>query len=153
MSQKIAVPKIPANCKICNHVSKFVIQKALDNNVIFSMIAKEFKITVDNINRHVNEGHRDSLLELGITDYVLRRKSIDVGLTLSTLIEKWAVGVADRIPETIKDADAIRAMELYLKSQGELINKHEVKVTRTVDDALTEFLSDEDEDATKEVTE
>lgn len=151
MSQKIPVPKIPANCKICNHFSKFVIQKAIDNNVIFSMIAKEFKITEDNINRHVNEEHRDSLLELGITDYVLRRKSIDVALTLSTLIEKWAVGVTDRMPETIKDADAIRAMELYMKSQGGLVNKHEVKISRTVDDALTEFLSDEDE--TEKVTE
>ena len=152
MSQ-IAIPKIPENCKVCNHFDKFAIQKAIDNNVKKSMICKEFNITSLDITRHINGAHRDSLLELGIADYVLRRKNIDVGLTLSSLIEKWATGVPTRMPETIKDADAIRAMELYLKSQGGLVNKHEVKVTRTVDDALTEFLSDDAEDDTEEVTE
>jgi len=153
MSEEIPIPKISPECKVCNSQNKFIIQKAIDNKAAHAMIAREFGVTVKNIKDHIEDEHRNELLNMGMIDYVMRRKGIDIGLTLSNLIEKWSSGVDTRMPDTIRDSDAIRAMELYLKSQGELVNKHEVKVTRTVNDALTEFLSDEEDDTTEEVTE
>ena len=140
---EIIVPTVPAKCKVCNSGSRFIIQKAIDNNATITMIATEFKVSESDIRKHIEGGHRGALLELGMADYVMRRKGIDVSLTLSNLIEKWSTGVSSRMPETIKDADAIRAMELYLKAQGELTNKHEITVKRTIEDALKDYLADD----------
>jgi predicted transcriptional regulator len=145
MSENTQVTKIPENCKVCNSDNKFVIQKAIDNKAAFVMIAREFGVTVKNIKEHIEGEHRESLLELGMIDYVMRKKGVDVGLTLSNLIEKWSSGIEVRTPETIRDNDAIRAMELLLKSQGDITNKHEIIVKRSIEDALQDFLGDDEE--------
>lgn len=143
---EMAIPVLP-KCRVCNHENKFSIQKALDEGGHKATIAKKYDISVEAISSHIFFNHRPTLIAYGTMDYVIRKKAIDVGLTLADFIEKWSEGTKGRISETIKDGDAIKAMELYLKSEGSLVNKHEVTVKRSIEDALKDYLTvDEEKD-------
>lgn len=142
----IEIPRLP-KCLICHHENKFAIQKALDDAVLpKTEIAKTYNVSVAVINNHIYFDHRTSLIAYGTMDYVIRKKAIDVGLTLVDFIERWSEGVKGRVSESIKDSDALKAMELYLKAEGNLVNKHEVTVKRSIEDALKDYLTVEDDE-------
>jgi len=150
----IELPQIPRKCRICNNENRFAIQKAIDNGATIAAIAREYKISSSSISIHIENNHRENLIAFGTVDYVVRKKAIDVGITLAEYLEKWQTGIPKRTPDTIKDSDAIKAMELYLKSEGNLINKHEITVKKSIEDALKEFLEcdENEEEHTKEET-
>jgi hypothetical protein len=141
----IPIPKLP-NCKVCNHEARFAIQKSLDNGVPYTAIMNEYQISLSDINVHVKNDHRENLIAFGTMDYVIRKKAVDIGLILADYIDKWSSGLEARMPKTIRDGDVIRAMDLYLKSRGELTNKHEVTVKRSIEDALKQFLEEENKE-------
>ena len=146
------IPQLP-KCRICNNVElRFEIQKVIDNGATIKDIATKYNLTHSIIRKHIDEYHRVNLMAVGTMEYVIKKKALDVGKILSDYAEKWSDGVASRPVETIKDSDAIKAMELYLKSEGNLINKHEVTVKRSIEDALNDFLG-EDEDETEHIKE
>ncbi len=143
------IPKLSPRCVICHSENKFLIQKNIDDGIPIAVIAREYDITRSMIETHITNDHRTNLLALGTIDYVVRKKAVDVGITLAEYIEKWSSGVSNRPVESIRDNDAIKAMELFLKAQGTLVNKHEVKVTRDIETALKEFLSEDLDDEEK----
>lgn len=146
------MPKILPRCKVCNNIKqRFLIQRDIDEGLDPKNIAKKYNIPGRSVALHINGNHRDNLIAFGTIDYVVRKKAIDVGLTLADLINKWSSGLPIRTPDTIKDSDAIKAMELYMKASGTLINKHEVTVKRTIEDALKDFLGETEDE--KEHTE
>ena len=138
MSEDIVIPKLP-KCVICNHADRFAIQKMIDDGATSREIMKKFNINSHSIKNHINKEHRANLLNFGQIDYVMRKKNIDVALTLVEFIEKWKSGMESRV-EPIKDSDAIHALELYAKAEGNLVNKHEITVKRSIEDALKDFL-------------
>lgn len=140
------IPQLSKRCQICTSENKYLIQKAIDNGASVSQIAKEYNVSASSINYHIKAEHRENLLAFGVMDYIIKRKAIDVGLTLADYLEKWKSVISERPGQSIKDSDALKALELYSKVTGNLINKHEVTVKRSVEDALKEFLEcDEDE--------
>lgn len=147
----VEIPRLP-KCLICNHEHKFAIQKALDDNVPKSEISRTYGINIHVIDNHIFFNHRVDLIAYGTMDYVIRKKAIDVGITLADFIERWSEGVKGRVSESIKDSDAIKAMELYLKAEGNLVAKHEITIKRSIEDALKDFLAEdikEEEDEKK----
>ena len=137
------IPKLSEKCLICNNELRFAIQKSIDDGMKKSLIATTYNLSASTIISHIDENHREALITLGTIDYVLKKKAIDIGLKLSDLIEKWGEGLNNRNWETIKDSDAIKAMELYLKARGQLVNKTEVTVKRSIEDAMKDFLSED----------
>ena len=140
------IPILPKRCKVCNDERRFAIQKAIDNKATMISIAQEYDISVGAISTHINDNHRQNLLATGVIDYVVRKKAIDVGISLANYIEKWEETIDERSGKSIKDSDALKALELYSKIAGTLVNKHEVTVKRDIETALKEFLEcDNDE--------
>ncbi len=140
----IGIPQLSKKCRVCNNELKYAIQCAIDNGATIASIAREYNVSIGSLSNHIENNHRENLIAMGTMDYIVRKKAIDVGLTLADYIEKWQSGIPERMPNDIKDSDAIKAMELYLKSEGNLVNKHEVKVTRDIETALKEFLECEE---------
>ena len=139
------IPILPKRCKVCNDERRFAIQKAIDNKATMVSIAQEYDISVGAISTHINDNHRQVLLATGVIDYVVRKKAIDVGISLANYIEKWEETIEERSGKSIKDSDALKALELYSKIAGTLVNKHEVIVKRDIETALKEFLEFDDE--------
>lgn len=139
------IPQIPKKCKICHDENKFLIQKAIDDGVPITVIEQKYNVLRSTINTHINNDHRTNLIALGTMDYVVRKKAIDTGIILSQYIEKWANAIPERLAETIRDNDAMKALELFSKIEGTLINKHEVTVKRSIETALAEFLAEDEE--------
>lgn len=135
------IPKLSETCLICNNELRFAIQKSIDDGMKKSTIATTYNLSAATIITHIDDNHREALITLGTIDYVLKKKAIDIGLKLSDLIEKWSEGLDNRNWETIKDSDAIKAMELYLKAKGSLVNKTEVTVKRSVKDIFNDILN------------
>jgi hypothetical protein len=144
----VELPQVSKKCKVCTSENKFLIQKAVDNGASIASIAREYDISISSINNHITNNHRSNLLMLGEIDYVLRRKSIDVGLTLADYLEKWKSVIVERSGNTIKDSDALKAMELYAKVEGGLVNKHEVTVKKSIREIFNEILDCDEEDKT-----
>ena len=140
--KEIEIPQIAKNCKICGNELRFAIQKDLDMGLDLIRIEKKYGLDMEDTQKHITGNHRIALITHGQVDYILRKKAIDIGESLAEFIDKWSANIKIRTPETIKDADAIRAMELYLKSRGELTEKREITVKRSIEEALGAFLGE-----------
>ena len=144
MSAKLLIPRVPADCAICGHELRFAIQKDIDMGLDILQIQKKYDIKMEHVNKHIVKLHRAALISFGQADYEVRKAGIDIGKNLASFIDKWMTKVQVQNPDSIKDADAIRAMELYLKSRGELTDKHEVTVKKSIEEALSSFLGEEE---------
>lgn len=143
------LPKLPRKCKICMSEDKFVIQKELDSGATNKTISEFHKgITEGDVQKHISQGHRWKLMAFGTVDYTIRKLNINVGERLTNIIEKLTKDLETKNSDETKYIDIIHelksALELYAKMEGTLINKHEIKVERSIEDALKEFLSEED---------
>ena len=134
---------IDKNCLICHHELRFAIQKDIDEGFDISDIATKYTVRSSDVKKHNERGHREGLIAFGTADYIMRKKAIDVGTNLVDFIQKWAENIKNRHPDKIKDADAIRAIELYMKSRGDFVDKHEVTIKRSIEEALGSFLGEE----------
>ncbi len=142
------IPQLPKRCQVCHHENKFAIQKLIDKGEAVSLISKEYNISTYAIKAHIMNNHRTNLIAFGEMGYILRKKSVDAALVLADYINKWSDSIQERRPETIKDSDAIKALELFSKVQGTLIDKHEIVIKRSIEDALKIFLEcDDDKDS------
>lgn len=137
------IPQLSKRCRVCHHENKYAIQKDIDNGESSSSISEKYNISTYIIKMHIINNHRTNLLAVGAMDYVIRKKSIDVGLILVDYIEKWSQEITKRT-STIRDNDALKALELLSKIQGTLINKHEIVVKKSIEDVLCNFLSDDE---------
>jgi len=117
----------------------------IDNNRDIGEICLNFKLTRLNIEKHISDNHRETLMAWGIMDYTVRKYAINAGNTLGEFIDKWQKGLVERTPKSIKDSDALKAIELYSKLAGELTDKHEVTIKHSIEDALKEYLSEDEE--------
>lgn len=142
----IEIPQLHKTCQICHHEKNFEIQKAIDNGESMSSLSIKYNISKYVINSHIKNNHRISLIAFGEMDYVLRKKSVDAALILADYIDKWAMGLIDRQSKTIRDNDALKALELFSKIQGTLVNKHEITVKKSIEEALSDFLGSDLED-------
>lgn len=143
------IPQIPKKCKICHDENKFLIQKAIDDGTPITTIEQKYNVSRSTLNNHINNDHRTNLLAAGAMDYVVRKKAIDTGIILSQYIEKWANAIPERSAETIRDNDAMKALELFSKIEGSIINKYDITVKRSIEDALKDFLECDNEDDNK----
>ncbi len=143
------IPQLPKRCQVCHHENKFAIQKLIDKGEAATLISKEYNISTYAIKAHIMNNHRSNLIAFGEMGYILRKKSVDAGLVLADYINKWSASIQERQPETIKDSDALKALELFSKIQGTLVDKHEIVIKRSIETALAEFLSSDLDDETK----
>lgn len=141
MSEELPnLPELP-NCKVCQHEKRFVIQKEIDGGALPVNIFDNYGVPKISTTNHMKEHHREKLILYGAVDYTIRKKGIDTAEILLDYIERWVNSIKTRTD--FKDSDGIKAIELFNKIQGSIVNKHEIKVTKTVDEALRDFLSEE----------
>jgi len=134
---ELQLPELP-KCELCNNDARFVIQKKLDNGSLPNDISIEYNVTRKDVLRHIEEHHREKLISYGLIDYAVRKKAVNMAEILLKMIETWNKTLETRTD--FKDSDVLKAIELYQKMQGSLVEKHEVTIKRSVDDAVKEFL-------------
>lgn len=139
MAQELELPELP-KCGVCYSDDKFLIQKEIDKGELPADIAETYTVPRKEILRHIADHHREKLIAYGLIDYTIRKKAVNMAEMLLKMIEKWEKGLDQREDRDVKDADVIRAMELYQKMQGTLVEKSEVTVKRSVDDAIKDYL-------------
>jgi len=132
-------PELP-RCKVCNSENRFLIQKEIDSGELPADISIKYNISHNIILNHINRGHRSQLLAWGAVDYVVRKKSVDIAETLNHMIEKLASKIDS--PD-FKNADLIKAIELFSKLEGRIVDKHEVMLKKSVDDEIRDYLNSE----------
>jgi len=137
-----AIPELHPKCPICHSEYRFIIQKAIDEED--DDILRKYNILPLWLTKHKYENHRNNLIMWGAMDAKVRSKGIKVGIELADFILKWREGLKQRAPESIKDSDAINALKLYSQVEGSLVERHEVTITKSVDQAIKDFLDAKD---------
>jgi len=141
MNKEIQPIKLP-RCKLCLHPDNFEIQKSLDDaSLTHKEIAERYGFPEHVISVHNKNGHREKLLAYGWMDYTVRKKGVDAGEILAEFVEKWAKQLRVRKGESIKDADALKAIMEYNRLHGDIVERSEIMVKQDIGDAIAEHLN------------
>ena len=69
---------------------------------------------------------------------------MELGKALLTYLRKWSSILDSRDPSEIKDADAFKAYELVNKLLGNIIERHEVTIKKSLGEEIEEYLNAEE---------
>jgi len=140
------------NCKLCNHIKSFEIQKCLDtHSMTHDEIEDMYGISTGVIANHNKAKHRNQLISFGWADYIARKKGIDAGNILADYIGKWADTLDTREGASIKDSDVLKAISEFNKLQGSIVEKHEITLKRDLGKAIKDYLEEDDEEEDDEI--
>jgi len=133
--------KLP-RCKLCLHGKNFEIQKHIDDaSLTAKEISERYSIPEHVIATHKNNSHREKLLAFGWMDYTVRKKGIEAADLLADFVTKWAEQLRVRKGDTIKDADALKAIMEYNRLHGDIVDRAEILVKQDIGEAIALHLS------------